>query len=117
MVTSYDFLPVNADVVALPPVPPAHPEEPEGVHGLREELVERGVAHAVHRRPLHAGPPDGRVALLRHHRLARLTVDVGEAERGISGKLVMIILIMCEKLEIEDFSCLQIVHSLPEKLT
>ena len=63
--------------------------QPEGIHGLREELVERGVPHAVDR-PLDA-VAHGWVAVLGDHWLPRLAVDVGEAEHGVSGKLRTVI--------------------------
>ena len=59
---------------------------PEGVHGLREELVERGVAHAVDL-ALARGGGGRRVPVLRHHRVARRPVDVREAERRVAGQL------------------------------
>ena len=61
---------------------------PEGVHGLREELVEGGVAHAVDG-PL--GPDafqaDGGVAVLRDDRLPGLAVDAREAEHRVARQL------------------------------
>ena len=62
--------------------------QPEGIHGLVEELVQRGVPHAVDW-PLDAVAADRGVAVLRHHGLPRLAVDVGEAEHGVPGDLRM----------------------------
>ena len=53
---------------------------------MREELVERGVAHAVDL-TLARGGGGRRVSVLRHHRLARRTVDVREAKHRVAGQL------------------------------